>query len=570
MSGHKTYIQVILPLRFRETVTYSIPEEMVDGISVGSRVNVMLGYRKYKGYVEEITSTPRYDVDKIRDIISVDREIVATQNDISFWRKISEYYMCSLGEALKAATPFLMELTTKRVTKSANLQQEPIPPAPIPTLTEPQQGCLSETLSHFSKSRTVLLNGTTCSGKGEIYLHLSQKYLSAGKSVLVLVPDIPSCRAMERHFSKHFTSPVLTYHSGQSTAKRRNTVNALLNSKDGSLIIGLRSALFLPLHNLGLIVVDNEHDPLYKQSEPTPRYNGRDTALLLAQQTKANILLGSATPSFESLHNALSGKFAEVKLESVHPSCNRAKITVIDFLKESKLNSVKGPLSNIAISAIREQIQKQRKAVIYRPKWAFPQTEEGILEIQQALAPTDVDIYDEIVQIESLKYKPSLIVLLQGESLINARDFRSEEKAIQTIIRLSSIVQRGKFDGELIVQTSVARHNAFRYLAGKTDILPLITERESIALPPFYRLIKLVIKDNDPTHLQAKGEEIAEILSKFNTESILGPIPFSSEEGEQLIFQVSLKKGGELNKIKKGLAKALYNYNNLIVDVDPL
>ena len=118
MSGAKTYVQVILPVRFRDTVTYSVPDELLPNLQIGSRVEVMLGYRKYKGFVEEITQTPRYDIRKIRNILSIDIGITATPEDIRFWRTISEYYMCSSGEALKAATPFLMELLTKREKKS--------------------------------------------------------------------------------------------------------------------------------------------------------------------------------------------------------------------------------------------------------------------------------------------------------------------------------------------------------------------------------------------------------------------------------------------------------------------
>ena len=125
MNGAKTYIQVILPVRFRDTVTYSVPDNLLPNLRIGSRVEVMLGYRKYKGFVEEITQTPKYDIRKIRDILSIDSEITATPEDIRFWRTIADYYMCSSGEALKAATPFLMELLTKREKKSKATESMP-------------------------------------------------------------------------------------------------------------------------------------------------------------------------------------------------------------------------------------------------------------------------------------------------------------------------------------------------------------------------------------------------------------------------------------------------------------
>lgn len=580
MSAPKTYIQVILPVRFRDTVTYSVPEDLLPDLKVGSRVEVMLGYRKYKGFVEEITQTPRYDIKKIRNILSVDSEITATAEDLKFWRTISDYYMCSSGEALKAATPFLMELLTQREKKTGTKDTLGTK-API-SVPESTTAALLQEIEHYHSVGKSLLLRTNCPGGTspneikEIYLQLAAKNFRNGKSTLILTPDIASCRRMEKHFAPHFGESVITYHSGQTTAKRREATKALLHSASTPqqqpqpqpqphIIIGLRSALFLPFRDLGLIIVDEEHSPLYKQSEPTPRYHARDAALILARLHNANILLSSPTPSFESIHNAMTGKFQEISYSQ--RAATPSPLQIVDFSKEFRTGSTKGALTNIALAALRESASKGVKCAIFRPKWAYPQTEEEWRpELEALLGEIRADIFTEIQQIEELKNRPSLIVVVQGESLLSPKNFRAEERALQQIHRVTELALSGKHPGKVLLQTSLYRHNIFKYLCGKIPFDTLLEERAENHLPPFSRIIQITLHDDSPEQLEAKGNVVADAIKKGGASDFDGPIPTSESSA---IFQIRLPKNRDGQSIKHRLTKSLYHLDDIIIDVDP-
>ena len=668
MKGAKTYIQVILPVRFRDTVTYSVPDELVPNLQIGSRVEVMLGYRKYKGYVEEISQTPKYDIRKIRDILSIDTEITATPEDIRFWRTIADYYMCSSGEALKAATPFLMELLTKREKKSAESSQTAATKtsecmatatksdilfskttgwmaAATEASTSDTQTCKS--VSEHPESATLGTKNTdsvpehpesatlgtkttdsvpeyikeTSLGtknahsvpkflkspqdpaiKNGLYLDLVSRQIQRGKSTLILTPDIASCRKMEKALSPHFGDKIITYHSGQTTAKRREATKTLLTgngeashpASEGTyhstgtdtdticstggdhhsplIIIGLRSALFLPFRNLGLIIVDEEHSPLYKQSEPTPRYHGRDTALILAQLHNADIILSSPTPSFESLHNVMIGKYQELSLPQElladHPNDATESLKIVDFSKEFRTGSTKGALTNIALAALRERAAKGIKTAILRPKWAFPQAEqEWRPELEEALEGIKTEIFTEIQQLESLKAKPSFIVVIQGEALLSPKNFRAEERALQQIMKIVEIAKSGKSEGQVIVQTSLYRHNIFKHLCGKVPFETLLQERAELNLPPFSRIIQITMHCDSFQKMEQKGEEVTKAIKMSGATDFDGPIPISEES---CMFQIRLHKNKGAQKIKRQLSSALYYFENVIIDVDPL
>lgn len=569
MSTSKTYIQVILPVRFRDTVTYSVPEELVPEISIGSRVDVMLGYRKYKGFVEEITHTPRYDTGKIKNIIGIDTEISASPEDIRFWRTISDYYMCSSGEALKAASPFLMELHTKREksnglkdsgSKSAHSEPKPV-----------EKGTPGSKTAIFKPE--FLKTGCTPASKGEIFLKLIGEQRERGLETLVLTPDIPSCRAMEKLLAPHLPEGLLTYHSGQTPARKRGAVKQLLGmdtSPEGRpphVIIGLRSALFLPFRNLGLIIVDDEHSPLYKQSEPTPRYHGRDLAIILAQISGARVILASPTPSWETLHNISLHKYLPLPDPSGNCGGTPSNLQIIDFAKELRSGSTKGPLTHIALVALRESAAKGVKTAIFRPKWAYPQPEEEWLpELEEALGETRTNICTELHQLESLKEKPSLIVVLQGEALLSPKNFRAEERALQQISVLSEIARMGKHPAKLIIQTSLYRHNIFRFLTGKVDFSTLLEARAELNLPPYSRLIQITVKEDFPERMEAKANEITSVIRRCSVSDFDGPIPVTPSE---CIFQIKLAKSSAATSIKRRITAALYRYENIIIDVDP-
>ena len=204
----------------------------------------------------------------------------------------------------------------------------------------------------FQAGKPALLQGITGSGKTEIYTKLAQEAIYSGKNVLYLVPEIALSRQLEERLEKYFPGKLLVYHSGLTPSERQCVMKSVehksdeaQNRKNGHILLGTRSALFLPHHDLGLVIVDEEHDSSYKQDSPAPRYNGRDVALMLAAEHHCNILLGSATPSFESLYNCACGRFRQIFLNERFHGDGNTETIIIDTNAERKKRGMVGSIS---------------------------------------------------------------------------------------------------------------------------------------------------------------------------------------------------------------------------------
>ena len=197
------------------------------------------------------------------------------------------------------------------VAEKRNIDRLPFLPGRIEidfVLTQLQEEVFNKIISVFEQHQTCLLHGVTSSGKTEIYIRMIEKYISQGKQVLYLLPEIALTSQIIRRLQKHFGGHIGIYHSKFSQNERIEIWNKI---KTGELkiVLGARSALFMPFENLGLIIADEEHDPSYKQQEPAPRYHARDAAIYYAGLFDSKVLLGSATPSVETYYNATTGKY---------------------------------------------------------------------------------------------------------------------------------------------------------------------------------------------------------------------------------------------------------------------
>lgn len=237
-------------------------------------------------------------------------------------------------------------------------------------LSDAQNAAYISIKEAFRKRQPVLLKGVTGAGKTEIYIKLATDCLNAGKNVLYLVPEIALSRQLEYRLEKIFGTMLMTFHSGESIAQRRETASAVRQSQR-TVLLGTRSALFLPHHDLGLIIVDEEHDSSYKQDSPAPRYNGRDTAVMLAGIHGCSILLGSATPSLESMHNCDTGKYALVTLDVRYHASEDADIEIIDTIAERKKRGMKGSFSIKLIEHINETLSKGGQVMLFRARRSF-------------------------------------------------------------------------------------------------------------------------------------------------------------------------------------------------------
>lgn len=246
-------------------------------------------------------------------------------------------------------------------------------------LSEAQTKAYEEVLSCFSAGRPVLLHGVTGSGKTQIYIKLALETLACGRGVLYLVPEIALSRQLQDRLYEHFGERLLVFHSGESAASRRNTADIIRGASDGYIVLGTRSSLFLPHHDLGLIIVDEEHDSSYKQDSPAPRYNGRDTALMLAAvqnsrpagSGRCNVIMGSATPSFEELYNCSFGRHVLVRLTERFHGAQSSEVQIIDTRAERRKRGMEGSFSRKLIESIRQTLSSGRQVMLLRSRRAW-------------------------------------------------------------------------------------------------------------------------------------------------------------------------------------------------------
>ena len=242
-------------------------------------------------------------------------------------------------------------------------------------LSPAQEKAYKSVREGFAARKPVMLNGVTGSGKTEIYIKMAQEAIKSGKNVLYMVPEIALSRQLEERLQIHFGDRLLTFHSGETAASKRNTaetIRSFKGSENNYIVLGTRSSLFLPHHTLGLIIVDEEHDSSYKQDSPAPRYNGRDTALMLSVIQKCGIILGSATPSLEELYNCRYGKHHLVELQVRYHGSQESDIEIIDTKAERRKRGMQGNFSRKLIDHIQHTIDNGGQVMILRSRrsWA--------------------------------------------------------------------------------------------------------------------------------------------------------------------------------------------------------
>ena len=381
MKGEKVlYAQVILPIRFADAIFYSVALEQLESAGAAEnpslllrrRAKVQFASKSYSGVIyklyEALPLKPSYE---IKPIESIEPQASVTPEEIKFWETIAEYYMCTIGEVYYAAHPSL-ELKQEGVNSKITAENLSLKIAkeaqkkkfPQIELTPAQQKALEEIKENI-ENKCVLLHGVTSSGKTELYITLAKEIISQGKNVLYLVPEIAMSRQLTQRLKEHFGERLATYHSSLTQAKKKIVRDALLGATEPIVILGTRSATLLPLKNLGLIVVDEEHDTSYKQDDPAPRYNGRDAALFLSKIHRCKILLGTATPSLETLYNCESGLYAKVELNEGYFKSPEPTVIVIDTIYARKTSQMRGSFSQGLINHLKQTLEKGEQAIIF-------------------------------------------------------------------------------------------------------------------------------------------------------------------------------------------------------------
>ncbi len=450
------FADIILPLAVKGRFTYRIPENIAEKVSPGTMVTVQFGGRKlYSGIVCSVHEKAP-DVKNIRPVISVaEGTPLINASQLKLWLWISEYYLCSEGEVMKAAIPseislnnykprletfinlsrkysegelneildklkkaprqqdilsayirltgytaetdilpiskslllseshcsagILETLTDKGILTSASQPVSRIPDTdsykePIKRLSEAQSVAFGSIKTQFLEKDIVLLHGVTSSGKTEIYIHLIEEQLKKGKQVLYMLPEIALTTQIILRLKRHFGGITGVYHSRFSDPEKveiwkRIAEKDPLNSY--RLILGVRSSLFLPFSNLGLIIVDEEHDGSYKQHDPAPRYHARDSAIMLAAMHNAKTILGSASPSIESYNNAVNGKYGLTELKERFGLIKLPTIILANTREAYRKKLMVSHFTPELLQSMDEALSKEEQIILFQNRRGF-------------------------------------------------------------------------------------------------------------------------------------------------------------------------------------------------------
>ncbi|MBR6369766.1 MAG: primosomal protein N' [Bacteroidaceae bacterium] len=460
------FADVILPVPLNRYFTYSIPYSLEHLVVPGVRLYVPFGKNRRMTAITVRTHEEKPSGYSVKEVLSVlDQSFpsfLPQQMKLFSW--LSDYYLCSPGEVMKAALPVglrpdnnskrhafkpktelfvrlghnpdlrndtcpeqLFGNTAKarkelfiKYLELSGMNIHPESPKPVSKLTlsefcksssviqslvdkdileyyevetgrlQPfigsttkpnnlspiQQKAIDEIHTSFSNKNVCLLHGITSCGKTEIYIHLIKEQIDRGKQVLYLLPEIALTSQIMLRLQSVFGNDMTVYHSRCSENVRAEIWNHQTGPEPYKLVLGARSAVMLPFKNLGLIIVDEEHEPSFKQDEPAPRYHGRNTAIMLASFSQAKTLLGSATPSFESYHNALTGKYGLVTISQRFRETRLPTPLIVDVAEMMRKKYMKGIMSPQLIEKIAQALDNRKQVILFQNRRGYSDTVE--------------------------------------------------------------------------------------------------------------------------------------------------------------------------------------------------
>ena len=408
------YVSVAVPVPHLGRLTYRVPPDM--RVARGARVRVPFRARRILGAVVEVheglppeTIVAGLDASRIKDLVAVlDDEPLLPEPVIALASWVADYYLSGIGEAVATAVPamffspsrdvdfkysrvavptaaahadtFVPKLGPRQRMLIERLRAEPLGVAideareaakADVVLSDEQREALDRltSLARASRFSATLVQGVTGSGKTEVYRRLAREVCALGRRVLILVPEIALTPAVAATFRHTFGERVAILHSALSDGERHDQWHRIRRG-DIDVVVGTRSAVFAPLDRLGLIVVDEEHDGSYKQ-ETAPRYNGRDVAVVRARDAGALVVLGSATPSLESLQNALSGRYEHLRLLRRVQDRPLASVTIVDMRAEYAARGPEVIVSEALHGALTERLARGEQAIVLLNRRGF-------------------------------------------------------------------------------------------------------------------------------------------------------------------------------------------------------
>ena len=538
------------------------------------------------------------------------------------------------------------------------------------SLSKNQKNSLLNIESAFENKDIVLFQGVTGSGKTEVYMELIFKALERGDQVLYMLPEISLTPQMVFRLQSRFGKNVTVYHSKFSIHERTEVWNNVLNnSSKARVVVGTRSAIFLPFYQLGLIIIDEEHELSYKQFDPAPRYHARDSAIILSQIYGAKILLGSATPSIESSFNLMKAKFGGVQLNERYGNIELPEIVTIDLKLSYKKKEMNGAFSKTLIDAIETTLANDKQVILFQNQRGYapvmecldcghtPQCSQcdvtltyhqpsnqlkchycgftiaapiqchgcggihlqtkgvGTQQIQEQVesffpgvktARMDWDTtrgkwaFDKLINafvegdikilvgtqmvVKGLDFQNvHLVGVLNADHLLNFPDFRAHERTYQMLSQVSGRAGRKNIRGKVLIQTYQPQHPIIQQVI-RSDYEGMLDqqleERIEYHYPPYYRLIKMVVKHRDVEKVRIASKWIFNVLNQSYKGEILGPVfPPIARLRNRYHMQILIKIGKDQsrNELKKLIQSTIKSFESvsqfrsckITVNVDP-
>ncbi len=644
----------------------------------GCRVVVPLGKNKiYTGVVLSTHNNKPKGVE-IKAIIEVlDEHPVVNEQQFKFWQWIASYYICPLGDVMKCGLPGAMkpkdENALKEASRKRRAQKSDFASEDgfvYNNLNEAQKTAMKEIEESFTTKNVTLLHGVTSSGKTEIYIHLIDKYLSEGKQVLYLLPEIALTTQITDRLRQVFGDRMGVYHSKFTDVQRLQVYKRQASSMPYQLILGVRSSIFLPFQNLGLIIVDEEHEQSYKQQDPAPRYHARSAAIMLAHMFGAKTLLGTATPSFETYHLARKERYGYVQLTKRYKDMQLPVIEVVDTKEAKRKKEMRGLFSPRLIEVVREALEHKEQVILFQNRRGFSsfieckqcgwvprcphcdvsltlhkksssltchycgytcripekcpncetsefvevgtgteRVEDHIAQIfpQATTLRMDLDTAKTRSQYERIisdfdDHKADILVgtqmvtkgldfdnvsvvgILDADTMLNLPDFRSYERAFQTLSQVAGRAGRKSTSGHVILQTRSAESEIISQITSNDYwhmFYNQMLERQMFRYPPFYRLIYVYLRHKDDHLLEHLADDMGTKLRSVFGERVLGPDrPPVSRIHSLYIRKIMIKieHSASIEKVRQALLaiqqqmleQAVAKSLNIFYDVDPL
>ena len=604
----KRYIQVILPLRLEWEPCYCLDGTDTSAqVQVGDRVRVCFSRKEYVAVVSAVDVEPDISPEKISAVSATDTGLAPiTAEELELWRFIASYYLCTVGEVYKAAYPLPKIKSEQTALRSEQRRaqmlaaQESLWKERISRLLvrlEAKDQALSrkhksEVAARLREERMRIASELEAAkqrlesiGSGELfqadsspvitprksvlwqkcstskpvlykaadrleeYIAVASNCFASGRSVLVLVPETALAKQLEERFREAFAGALLVYHSSETTARRRS-ISDRVRREEPFVLLGTRSSLLLPLSKLGLVIVENEQSPFYKQTDSSPRYNARDVAVVLGRIHSAAVVLGSPSPSLESELNASSGRY-----DIIEGPIQRVPFEMIDISSERRKNGMLGCFSRKLAAECKEG-----EIALIR---GFEKEEELLFSISEIFHGEEkrfhVYTVSEASRTDFSSF--SLVALLNADSLFRAEDFRSDERAFQLLDSLRFGCRR------LIVQTRNPDHQVFSL----ADASQLLKERKAFSLPPYTRVADILFPEGERMLSFAEGFSRYAICRGFAATDAL------SRTDGRIFVRITFKRDHSLEERKTALCAAIKTYcrernysGNVVVDVDPV